>query len=137
LSKYRHCGYLAKALESIEDAVRDSKIALEGVEFDTIAFRGMSGALVAPIVARDLKKEIILVRKEKGDNHSGYTVEGHIGAKKYVILDDFISSGATVREIIKEVQAATPTAELVGGAFYTNWKPWMPVGDLRDRCYGN
>jgi len=135
--KYRHCGYLSKALESIELAVTDCEKGLEGIEFDTIAFRGMSGALVAPIVARDLKKEIILVRKTGEDNHSGYSLEGHIGAKKYVILDDFISTGKTVREIIKQVIACTKTAEFVGGVFYNHGTAWMPVGDVRDRVYGS
>ena len=131
--KYRHCGYLSKALESIEEAVTDCKKGLEGIDFDTIAFRGMSGALVAPIVARDLKKEIILVRKTGEDNHSGYSLEGHVGAKKYVILDDFVSTGRTVREIIKQVKDCTETAELVGGVFYNHGNTWMPVGDVLDR----
>lgn len=44
-----------------------------------------------------LNKPLIHVRKSKG--HSKRMVEGYYGAKTYVIVDDFIESGKTLREI--------------------------------------
>jgi phosphoribosylpyrophosphate synthetase len=66
----------------------------------------MSGALIAPIVAHELNKPIVLVRKPKEDNHSGYPVEG-VEFKTYIIIDDFIETGATIRSIILALNTAS------------------------------
>ena len=140
LEKYQHCGYLRQALqrEQIEESVQICVDTLKGRKFDTIAFRGMSGVLIAPIVAHILKKEIIVVRKSSGrtlseSSHSTHKVEGHIPAKRYVVLDDFISGGSTVREIISEVNKFAPSAKLWGGVCYTNWKTWLTPKALRNK----
>jgi len=83
-----------------------SVIKKSGVEFDSIAFRGFSGALVAPLVACRLKKGFLAVRKHKDneDCHSSYPVEGAVKAHcHYIIIDDIISSGATVWNIVTEL----------------------------------
>src|SRR6185437_651522 len=81
-----------KVIMAMSDGIRHS-----GVEdFDAIAFTGLSGALVAPIVADLLGKELIAVRKEK-TNHSSNQIEGYIAGKTYIILDDCRSSGKTIR----------------------------------------
>jgi len=87
--------------------------ALEGWEFDTIAFRGMSGALIAPSVAIAMKKQLIMVRKTMSC-HSDSLVEGYKEAKRYVILDDFTSSHTTRDTIIKEVSNFAPQAIYLG-----------------------
>ena len=132
--KYEHCGYLAQALqrEEIDEAVGLCVETLKGRKFDTIAFRGLSGALIAPIVAHILSKEIIVVRKTQTE-HSLHRVEGHVAAKRYVILDDFISGGTTVREIISRVNRFAPEATLWGGMLYTHWKKWLTPKELRER----
>ncbi len=71
-------------------------IKARGLKFDAIACRGVSGLLIAPIVAMRLNKTLIVVRKGE-KTHSCYVVEGDHAAKRYLILDDFIASGATVR----------------------------------------
>lgn len=73
-------------------------------DFDGIAFRGMSGALVAPLVAREMRKKLLMVRKAKDSSHSMHTVEGDFSTKQYVIIDDMISSGNTLRGIIEDVK---------------------------------
>lgn len=66
--------------------------------FEAIAFRGSSGAAMAFIAGLELGVPLIHVRKPKEDSHySGY--EGIANPATYVIIDDFISSGATVRAI--------------------------------------
>lgn len=88
--------------EAIETAIRDLTPHLG--EFDAIAFRGMSGALIAPEIARRLNKGLIMVRKQTEDSHSSYKAEGLLGCR-YVIVDDMIASGDTVKAIQKTIRA--------------------------------
>ena len=75
-----------------------------GLRIDAIAFRGMSGCLFgAPLAAR-MRKPMIMVRKKCVDcgreqSHTSQTVEGDRNATTYVIVDDFVASGNTVRTI--------------------------------------
>jgi len=136
--KYTHGGYLAKALErdQIDEAVDDCVRELKGKRFDTLVFRGVSGMLVGPIVAHLMHKEVIVIRKQTQDySHSARSAEGHVAAKRYIILDDFISSGNTCRTIIKEVHGFAPDAQLAGGVFYSEMTPsgWRPPGNLKER----
>lgn len=75
-------------------------------QFDAIAFRGLSGALIAPLVAVRMKKHFLAVRKPSEKNHSTMKVEGDFDAQRYIILDDFIDSGETIKEIITEINIA-------------------------------
>jgi hypothetical protein len=67
---------------------------LKGVEFDTFVCRGLSGILVAPLLARAMSRNFLIVRKERDDTHSSCAVEGTFG-HRWVFLDDFISTGST------------------------------------------
>jgi orotate phosphoribosyltransferase-like protein len=62
----------------------------------------MSGALIAAPVAHLMNKEMVMVRRDKGKDksHSQRHVEGCITAKRIVILDDLVSSQATLRNIV-------------------------------------
>jgi len=82
--------------------------------FDSIAFRGMSGAIIAPIIATKLKKNLIMVRKREATSHSVSRVEGFSKSKRYVIVDDFVESGETAANIYYEVKDFAPKAECVG-----------------------
>lgn len=97
---------------------------LKTIQFDAIAFRGLSGAMIAPIVALRLNKSLLAVRKDGEKTHSCYKVEGDYGARRYIILDDFISGGNTARAILAEVKAAVPDAEFVGFYAYHD-DGWM------------
>jgi orotate phosphoribosyltransferase-like protein len=83
-------------------------------EFDAIAFRGLSGALIAPIVAMEMDKTLLAVRKREEHRHSEMVVEGDLNAKRYVILDDLVSMGTTVKAIISEVATVAPAAKCIG-----------------------
>lgn len=74
------------------------------VEFTTIAFRGLSGALIAPMIAMEMDKSLLAVRKVKRTGHGSNPVEGDYNAGKYIIVDDFISTGETCREIMQEIE---------------------------------
>jgi adenine/guanine phosphoribosyltransferase-like PRPP-binding protein len=70
--------------------------------FDAIAFRGTSGAAVAYPLSIALKIPLICVRK--GNSHSYMKVEGCIDAMKYIIVDDFIESGKTMKAIVNSIK---------------------------------
>jgi len=87
--------------------------------YDSIAFTGMSGALVAPILAYKLNKHLLLVRKENEERHSWQDVEGFTKCSKYIIVDDFIVSGKTVERIQEKVFEDYPAARCIGTLQYT------------------
>ena len=100
-------------------------------DFDAIAFRGMSGALVAPAVSANLGKNLLMIRKEQ--SHSEMNVEGFIGnPQRYVIIDDFISSGDTCYTIIREVKKFDKDNTCVGIALYNNAYRDRKILDISD-----
>ncbi len=117
--------YLYDVLESPTDKkrrivqkLRDIENVYESLRFEAIAFRGMSGALMAPLVAEAMNKKLILVRKDRKieRTHSHAKVEGvkiPIGTR-YIILDDFVSSGETVEIIIAALHKEAPSLVPVG-----------------------
>ena len=92
-------------------------IKARGLQFDAIACRGVSSLLISPIVAMRLNKSLIVVRKGE-KTHSAYKVEGDHGAKRYLIIDDFIDSGDTIREIAKDIFDVNKDAQCVGFIAY-------------------
>jgi len=71
--------------------------------FDVIAFKGMSGSLVAPTVAMKLDKRLVMVRKKTDRSHSGMDTEGYKMANRVVFLDDCISSGETICSLFSDL----------------------------------
>lgn len=105
-------------------------------KFDTIAFCGMSGALVAPAVAVRLRKWMTLVRKPSDGLSHGMRVEGAVQGR-YMILDDFISEGDTVRRIQEAILKVNPEMYCVGICTYKdprvrlrNSNEFGGIGDL-------
>ena len=92
----------------IKDVVRRIRefMKITGTKIDTIAFRGMSGALIAPTVADRLKIPMVMIRK--GENTHGKHVEGKTKEiNNYIIIDDFVATGATIESIISAVEDKT------------------------------
>jgi len=83
------------------------------IYFDSIACCGASGLLVAPLVADNLKKNLILVRKKNDKRYSPFQYEGVV-PKKFIIVDDLICSGKTVKHIINTIKEDCVLAECVG-----------------------
>ena len=81
--------------------------------FDSIACCGISGLLVVPQISELLKKNIIVVRKKNDKRYSPFQYEGVV-PKKYVIIDDLICSGKTVKHIIKTISDDCVRAECIG-----------------------
>lgn len=100
-------------LKTIEETI--DQLRPHVAEFDTIAFRGMSGAMVAPMVAMRLNKGITIIRKQGERSHAPEITGIWENGKRYIILDDFISSGNTVLSIKKLL---SPTMKFVGIYLY-------------------
>ncbi len=96
------------------------------VKFDTIAFRGNSGASVAFPVAVEMGIQMALIRKGKDQESShGDPIEGAGEMKNYIILDDFIFSGTTIDTIYNKIQTRAKDLQhtdvkCVGIALYNN-----------------
>jgi len=117
--QYDHSAYLDKVatVSNLRKTITIAAKTLKKYKFDTIAFRGMSGALPAIPLALRLKKEFIFVRKdfEVGTgSHSYRQVEGHKSVKRYVIIDDLICTGNTLKEIVKHIHKFAPEAKCIG-----------------------
>ena len=80
--------------------------------YDSIACCGTSGLMVVPQIAELLNKNIIVVRKNR-DGYSDFMVEGP-SSKHYIIIDDLICSGKTVKHITKTIKIETPRSTCVG-----------------------
>jgi adenine/guanine phosphoribosyltransferase-like PRPP-binding protein len=66
--------------------------------FDSIACCGVSGMMVVPQIAELLNKHIVVVRKGGERCYSEFRTEG-VAPFQYIILDDLICSGSTVKHI--------------------------------------
>jgi len=87
-------------------------------DFDAIAVSGYSSALVVPIIAHKLKKNIVLVRKTSETRFSNHNVEGQHG-QRVLFFDDLIDSGSTFRHIKKGVESIS--CRLVGTYLYNSF----------------
>ena len=77
----------------------------EKLKFDAVAFSGSSGAAIAFYLTIEHNIPIIYARKDNEKSH-GTIIEGNKhtkGIKKYLIVDDFVCSGDTIRHIHKQI----------------------------------
>lgn len=80
--------------------------------FDSIACCGVSGLMVVPQIAELLNKNIVVVRK--GEKcYSEFLTEG-AAPFRYIILDDLICSGTTVKHIKHTIRDEYARARCVG-----------------------
>jgi adenine/guanine phosphoribosyltransferase-like PRPP-binding protein len=104
-----HTSYLMNVLDStmretrIEQAVED--LREHEPFFDTIAVRGASGLILGSIIAHRLNKQLAFCRKVGENSHSSCLVEGP-REPTFVIIDDMICSGTTIRVIARQVKEA-------------------------------
>lgn len=76
------------------------------LKFDAIAFSGSSGSAVAFSLAAKHKIPLIYVRKRNEKSHSYSQVECNVKdlqIKTYLIVDDFVDSGATLDYITNTI----------------------------------
>lgn len=102
--------------------------------FDSIAFTGISGAAVAFAVSAATGIPITCVRKRSSGSeasHSSCAVEGHVNMERYIIIDDFVDTGATLERVRGAISKAAERwdhdPELVGVVLYTGARCRIPT----------
>lgn len=93
--------------------------------FEAIAFTGTSGAALAYPLSYKLKVPLICVRKSIRDNHYKDKLEGATFVNSYIIVDDCIDSGRTVRNILKNIKINNPSAICKGIYLYNDFDPYL------------
>lgn len=92
-------GYMNTVLNSDRLIARVREHRLHQIDFDTLVGRGLSGALAVPVIARELGKNWLVVRKPHDASHSSAKGEGKLG-RRWVFVDDFIATGDTHSEVL-------------------------------------
>lgn|SRR5574337_429355 len=95
--------YSKQFVELVPKVAKTLRAIKRKLKFDAIAFRGSSGAALAFPMSYLLKIPLIHVRKG-ASHYTGGPIEGTISSQKYLIIDDFIDRGNTVRTIIKTIK---------------------------------
>jgi orotate phosphoribosyltransferase-like protein len=120
------------------------KIAIfrKAVPFDGIAFIGMSGTLLAPLISERMQIPLLMVRKDADyqSSHDYREVSGNFDIKRYVILDDLIGTGKTLSLIKWKIESRSVSftqgmPELVGVMLYAtnccdHYFSWKRKGEL-------
>lgn len=110
-----HNPYFGRALipAQLREVVKAAKKRLHRFSFDAIAVSGASGMMVAGAFSLELDKPAIVVRKTPMLCHSDASVEYEMpiydlvrekGALRYLIVDDFVQTGATVKRIKSKIK---------------------------------
>ena len=113
-------GYLEGAIVSPERYLRRATQCLRDIDFDTFVVTGVSGMCIGFLLARRMKKYILVIRKSDQESHGGLWV-GTFG-RRWVFLDDFQATGATLSRVKKAVKEFSTREripdEYVGAYFY-------------------
>lgn len=98
--------YMDSALFNLDKVIRTARRDLARVDFDTLVGTGLSGAVVIPALARSMKKDFVLIRKEKDDSHHGSNrLLGRLGTR-WIFVDDLVASGRTRDRVMEKVAHA-------------------------------
>src|SRR5687767_1630588 len=106
--------------DKLKETVNEASEALKKREFDSFAVRGISGLLLGAPLAMEMGKNLLIVRKSVASCHSSDKVEGwRRGSKeRIIILDDFMTTGNTVRTIYRKLLSHVIEPKIVGIYFY-------------------
>lgn len=91
-------GYFPTNPRDLSTKVSQASKVLGDVSFDTIVCTGVSGIIFASPLAMEMKKHLLIVRKNGESSHGAYRAEGTIG-RRWLFVDDFISSGTTFNRV--------------------------------------
>jgi adenine/guanine phosphoribosyltransferase-like PRPP-binding protein len=112
----------------VDAAVKTLKDFKKKTSFDAIAFTGTSGAGIAFPLSYFLKLPLLHIPKSGVYRHSANSLEGTVNSKKYVIVDDFIASGDTVRRIERTISTQTTAKPVAIFLFASRGLPNYSLG---------
>jgi adenine/guanine phosphoribosyltransferase-like PRPP-binding protein len=99
--------------------------SLKGIKFEAFAVSGLSGIVLASVLAHRMRKALVIVRKEETPSPNSYNkIEGPDDLTSFVVLDDLISSGGTLRRIVEGVAIRYPHAKGAGVFLYAQAGRW-------------
>jgi orotate phosphoribosyltransferase len=99
-------------------------IQKQGITVDALAFTGFSGVILGSMIADRLKLPILAVRRKEDKSHSNYDFEGVIEENgRYVLIDDFIDSGKTLRRIKQVISSCWPDVKCSAVILYSTSGP--------------
>jgi len=108
-------------------------------DFDSIVCCGVSGLMVVPQIAEIINKNILVVRKDER-RYSNFTTEG-VAPFRYVIIDDLICSGSTIKHITSTLKEEYPRSRCIGIYCYlpqeTVFKPDMEGSKICEKRFGS
>lgn len=109
--------YMDQALFDLPEVIKEAKKQLADVDFDTMVGTGFSGAVVIPALALAMGKSFVLIRKEADDSHHGQgKLLGQLG-KRWIFVDDFISSGRTRKRVIEKIAEKENAGTTMAGQY--------------------
>lgn len=107
MTNYLHSPYLTEPFMNQKAVVKRAQEQLADVEFDALVGMGLSGSLIVPLLAFLMDKRFAIVRKKDcamGHGQTSHGIESCLKAgDKWLFCDDFISSGATRRRVIRRM----------------------------------
>ena len=89
------------------------KVAAEDTDAGCLIVSGTSGVWLGSILTMQQDLPVVLVRKP-GEQSHGSMVEGDTHSKRGLVVDDFISSGATINRISAALEAWSYGLNVVG-----------------------
>ena len=99
-------GYMDRAVYDLPLVIEKAKTDLANIDFDTMVGTGFSGGVVIPTLAMAMGKQFVLVRKDNDNSHHGPgRLLGSLG-KRWIFVDDFVSTGQTKRRVIEKIADA-------------------------------
>lgn len=125
----------------VESVITSAKLLMDKHPYDTIAFTGNSGSALAYILSFTLKIPLICVRKPGEDSHfigkpsTWFPIrdrdlfEGNLSCKNYIIIDDGISSGKSVKKIRDVIDATCASARCVAMLMYMSPPHFNPANN--------
>lgn len=72
----------------------------------TLVGCGLSGVMLLPLLSHETGINCTIVRKKSDRRHSKWIVEGYTEFSRYIIIDDLIESGKTIKYIKKNINLA-------------------------------
>lgn len=119
-----HSGYQRHIFNGAQFKARVEAVSQRVRELnpDFVACRGLSGISVASAVSYVTGTPMAVVRKPGENPHSEGLVNGPYGMKgRYVIIDDFISSGDTVDDIMDAINSDSEENKCIGIILYSQY----------------
>jgi adenine/guanine phosphoribosyltransferase-like PRPP-binding protein len=90
--------------------------------FEQIVCTGISGQSIAWPVGYVTDIPVAVVRRKGEKQHHGYDVENFNRSRKFIILDDFVSSGDTIKHVLKTLSEDDRDTQLCVGVYcYSVW----------------